>query len=404
VRSAHDPAPRRPLTRGERLGAAFVSLFILGLFAAELLREPSVRKLSVVFIALSWGPLLVIHELGHAVCARLVGFRVHEIVLGFGPELARFRALGARVTLRLIPVEGYVLPSPTRVEGARAASALVYFAGPAAELLAAGLVTLWIGGDTMFGTSDQVGVIAAQSFGVAALLGAGMNLIPHAAAGQASDGLGILLSFRTSDETFVYRMAHPTMAEAQRLIDADRPGAALDRLERELQRDPDNPFLPAMRARCLAAVGRAEEAFAELDALRARPHWSDLVEGERLHAAACVALETGDRELLGDAEGAARAALERMPGSADVEVTLAAIDIEQGRHAQADALLLQVFKSTRDPSLEDRCLAYLAVTAAALGRTDDAARFRGALLGRDGNARLRRQVQERERSLHGRGD
>ncbi|MDD9946129.1 MAG: site-2 protease family protein [Myxococcales bacterium] len=379
---AYDPAPRRPLSKGERLGAGLFSALLMGIVAAELLDGGDPRKLSVVFVVLFWYPLIVIHELGHALCARWLGFRVHEIVLGFGPELARVRALGARVTVRLIPAGGYVVPSPTRVQGARWRSALIYSAGPGAELLAAALSLLMLGPTDGFGQSRDLGVIAVQSFALAAIMGAVSNLLPTSAAGAASDGLGILLSFATPDEHFTYQMAHPTMSDAQRRIDAGDPQAALGEVETALQQLPNNPFLKAMRARCLAACGDAQGAETVLTELREEPRYSDLVEAERLHAAAWIALAHGDREHLAQAESACRAALERAPGAPEFLITHGALLIEQGRLLEAETQLQAAYKVARAPTMEDRCLQYLAATAEGLGKPNDAKRFRDALADR----------------------
>jgi membrane-associated protease RseP (regulator of RpoE activity) len=152
------------MSRGERLGVVVFSVGLLGLLTAELLDDFEPRKLSVLFIAGLWAPLLVVHELGHALVARLVGWHVHEIVIGFGPELVRFRALGANATVRLIPVEGYVVPSPDSLRGARGKSALIYFAGPAAELVCALLALFVMGPAAMLSHRDDMEFIAGLSF------------------------------------------------------------------------------------------------------------------------------------------------------------------------------------------------------------------------------------------------
>jgi thioredoxin-like negative regulator of GroEL len=150
-----------------------------------------------------------------------------------------------------------------------------------------------------------------------------------------------------------------------------------------------------MRARCIAAAGDPEAAFAELERIGETAPASDLVEAERLHAAACVVLEAGDRELLEDAEAACRAARERV-GDPEIGVTLGAVLIEQGRFREAEEILQPVFKATRRPWLEDRCLAYLALTARGLGRDEDAERFQRAFEERSQNRRLRRRLIQSE--------
>jgi regulator of sigma E protease len=88
--------------------------------------------------------LIVMHELGHFIAARLLKVEVEEFGLGFPPRVARlFRAWGTNFTLNAIPLGGFVRPKgendPT-VEGGLAAASPwvrlgVLFAGPAMNLL-----------------------------------------------------------------------------------------------------------------------------------------------------------------------------------------------------------------------------------------------------------------------------
>lgn len=379
MQTVHDPAPRRPLSKGEQRGiAVFAGLLVL-LLLAELASGRDPRKLSVLFILISWGPLLVLHELGHALVARAVGWRVHEIMLGLGPRLARFELWGVRLTLRLVPAGGYVVPAPRNLRHARVKSALIYAAGPLAELLVPAWLLLWLGSDTLLVPSDRLPLLAAQSLALAALMGGLLNLLPTRAAGAVSDGLGLLLSLRSSPDHFRYLMARPFMGEAQRRLDAGEAQAALTLIDRALAGDPESPFLPAMRARCLAELDQIDAALSELQRLRAQPRWSDLAEAERLHAAACVALRGGDPSLQCEGEQACRAALERAPAAPDMLLTHGALLLAQGRAAEAEAQLQQAYARSAGADLEARCLALLAQAAERLGKNEDAQRFREAL-------------------------
>lgn len=92
------------------------------------------------------GALIIGHELGHFLVARLFGVRVDEFGIGFPPRLATlFTAGGTRFTLNLIPLGGFVRPAgedDPQVEGGLAGSskstrAGVLVAGPLANLLLA---------------------------------------------------------------------------------------------------------------------------------------------------------------------------------------------------------------------------------------------------------------------------
>lgn len=52
--------------------------------------------------------LIVVHELGHFVSAKLAGITVEEFGLGFPPRLASFRAGGTRYSLNALPLGGFV--------------------------------------------------------------------------------------------------------------------------------------------------------------------------------------------------------------------------------------------------------------------------------------------------------
>lgn len=61
------------------------------------------------FFALIFGPLVLVHELGHFIAARAFGVKVHEFAIGFGPALFRITRGETEYSLRAIPAGGYVL-------------------------------------------------------------------------------------------------------------------------------------------------------------------------------------------------------------------------------------------------------------------------------------------------------
>lgn len=94
------------------------------------------------------GSLILFHELGHFIAARLTGVRVDEFGLGFPPRLLTlFRAGGTRFTLNLIPLGGFVRPvgedDPTVPGGLASASKRVRFAVVSAGALT-NLIIAWL--------------------------------------------------------------------------------------------------------------------------------------------------------------------------------------------------------------------------------------------------------------------
>ncbi|KJS16862.1 MAG: peptidase [Peptococcaceae bacterium BRH_c4b] len=55
-----------------------------------------------------FGLLIFFHELGHFTIAKLVGIKVHEFSLGFGPKIAGFLRGETRYNIRLFPLGGFV--------------------------------------------------------------------------------------------------------------------------------------------------------------------------------------------------------------------------------------------------------------------------------------------------------
>jgi regulator of sigma E protease len=105
--------------------------------------------MSVIYFLLLLGALVVIHELGHFVAAKLLDFKVLRFSIGFGRRLLRIRGRETEYQLGVIPLGGYVRilgedtadpidPSERhRSFGARPLwqRLVVVFAGPAANLV-----------------------------------------------------------------------------------------------------------------------------------------------------------------------------------------------------------------------------------------------------------------------------
>jgi membrane-associated protease RseP (regulator of RpoE activity) len=188
--------PMAPWQKGFCAGLLAV---VIGWLLYETCRDFEPVKLVPLLLILFWMPLMVLHEAGHAVTARLLGWYVGKIVLGMGPELCRFRLGAADVEVRLVPVEGFVQCVPTNLRLPHLKSALIYFAGPGVELLLALAILIGVGPDRLLSESADFRMIVVQCLALAAASQAVLNLIPHGVFNPqgfvANDGLGIVLSF-----------------------------------------------------------------------------------------------------------------------------------------------------------------------------------------------------------------
>jgi Peptidase family M50 len=401
----YDPAPRLPVSRSERLSVLLLALGLLALLVADLAQGFSTSKLSVLFVLLFWGPLLILHELGHALAARLLGWTVSEIVIGFGRELYRFQVGSTRVRLRALPVEGYVVASPSAGSYAHARSkqALIYFAGPLTELCVLGLLYPFLGLG-LPGPHDGLARVALVSLGVAAAAGALCTLFPYRSHGHPSDGLGVLSSWFASDESFRQRLGWPFVSEARRLLLREQLALAEQTIEAGLAQHADEPRLLGLRAVCQAAAGQPERAYATLEALGPPDARPAVLRADLLADAAWAVLYAGDVALLPEAGRAAERARELCPDDPHYAILLGRVHLERSRPGEAYAYLMNAYKRTHDVDQEAQCVAYLALACQASGGGSPdaikvagyAARFEAAVRSHDVPPALRRRVLERQ--------
>ncbi len=63
---------------------------------------------NILLFILVIGTLTFVHELGHFVVAKLVGAKVFEFALGFGPKLVSKKYKGTEYSIRMLPLGGFV--------------------------------------------------------------------------------------------------------------------------------------------------------------------------------------------------------------------------------------------------------------------------------------------------------
>jgi hypothetical protein len=201
-----------PLAPWQKWFCAGLLGIVIGWLLYETLQDFAPVKLVPLLLILFWMPLMVLHEAGHAVVARLVGWHLGKVVLGMGPELCRFRLGTADVEVHLVPVEGFVRCMPANLHWPRLKSGLIYLAGPGVELLLALAILLGVGPDRLLSESADFGLIVVQCLALAAASQAVLNLIPHGVFTPsgiiANDGLGILQCFMQPTEYYAAMLQH----------------------------------------------------------------------------------------------------------------------------------------------------------------------------------------------------
>ena len=64
--------------------------------------------MSLLVFAIVLSVLIIVHEWGHFITARLLGVRVEKFAVGFGPKLFSRRTKETEYLLCAIPMGGYV--------------------------------------------------------------------------------------------------------------------------------------------------------------------------------------------------------------------------------------------------------------------------------------------------------
>lgn len=370
-------AGRRPMTDSEAKFSAIVGIALTLLFLAAILEEFTPQKLSIVFYILFWVPMLIVHELGHALAARMLGWQVREIVIGFGRTLWQFKYGNTRIKIKLAPIEGYVLPAPVDPGNVRLKSALIYAAGPGAELLVLALMILVFGWDTVFNDSSELSLIALKTLAVVILVGAGFNLLPFRTEGAVSDGLGILTSPFLPDEAIEMRLLTFDIREIDELMNRGKAGEAVERIQALLRQYPTNTWLELMLAAALGAAGQTDEARNFVREKLARGDLADEIQRSWHGVQAEIELNSAEPDYL-VLDLALQKALKVTPEAPDLLAIRGASWILRGRFEDGGNQLEIAWRKNEGSASDPMMLAWLTIAAHKVGDLEAAAHFREA--------------------------
>ena len=378
------PAGRRPLSSGEKTGVAAATIVFGGLMAASLLENFSPEKLSAVFFLIFWAIMLVVHEVGHAVAAWAVDWRVRQIVIGFGPTLFRGRFGETDVQVNLVAVSGFVVPDPLSRAKYRLKNAFVYAAGPGSEFLLRGVLLLAFGWDSVFGPSKELHFIALKTLAWVIVIGGGFNLLPFASDGMASDGLGICLSPLLKDSDIEARLVSHDCERIEKLLQREEIDNARHVCCAGLAKFPDNPRLMLLAIEISAAREGVESGLDEINALLARddfqsprPKWWP---AELWLLRAQLELRADEPSSM-DIDRSLDRAENHGVAPVDWMIVKGAALVERGLYEPGGNLLTNAFRrlGESDKKADGTILAWLAIAAKHVGDRVAAIRFLRAL-------------------------
>ena len=85
---------KEPASKSEKIFIITISLAFLFMMSMEIMTNFEPKKLGALLFVIFWVPLLFIHEFGHAMMAKLLGWRVQRIVIGVGKNTNEYEILG----------------------------------------------------------------------------------------------------------------------------------------------------------------------------------------------------------------------------------------------------------------------------------------------------------------------
>jgi hypothetical protein len=311
---------------------------------------PTIRIYPVLVI------VLVAHELGHALVGRVLGVRVYEVALGYGPRLARVRLGRTEVDVRMLPFGGNTVMVPAHPAPLR--MALGVLAGPLANL-AVVVVTVfvwprsgpWVAPLVIANTIVLVGNLWPMK--VATPLGR-----------VASDGLAIVTLLRAPSDELSQMDAIRHAAEAATALKRRDPAAAVRYAEAGLAAHPDHRALRHYLTVGLIRMGRFDTARAQLQSLLA----SDGVEPHQraidLNNLAWTDLMSDDPGLLDEAVAASEEAQRKLAWNPAVKGTRGYALIQAGRVADGVLLARRAYDTHRDRSDRATSACVVAIGAA----------------------------------------
>jgi Flp pilus assembly protein TadD len=352
------------------IGAFLFDWLVPGTFPGQLLLD---LFLLVLFVILSMLP----HELGHAVVARALGWRVYQIVIGVGKSLFKWRWFGILFDVRSIPLAGATWIAPKDTRWFRVKRFLSVLAGPAVNAgFVIAVVLIWQGSLSNFN-------LDALPTGPRLFLWANagivlINLWPHqpkTGFGLPSDGKQLLqlLSFRkkTIDQVHALRF---TM-EAMICRDQGNFAGARTCCDQGLALYPEDPQLLN-----LSGINHLDEQNYE----RGREVFRRLLAKERLPQATRFVLLNNlayadvlseNPALLSEADACSRDALKALPWVAAVVGTRGTVLVALGRFEEGIRLLKKSMEDAEGPRNKGENSCQLAVAFARTGQREEARKY-----------------------------
>jgi tetratricopeptide (TPR) repeat protein len=347
---------------------SYGALWLSKLPELELARQAlSTIVLLYLFFILS----IVPHELGHAIAAWLVGFRVFNIAFGYGKLLFKFRLFGTIVSFHWVPIVGIVRSAPRAIDWHRTKYFIKILAGPAANaiIVVAIVYISW----------HHNGVpVSAQLFLIANLLILISAIVPYrySSLNLDSDGKQMILVFSKKQKQIEQAHAAHFLLEATTRWNEHRDiEDAVQWCEKGLALYPDELQLLNMRGLlCLerGAFAQGREIYLQLLQRESKPSaWRFAL----LNNIAYSDVLLGDPSLLPEANTCSEEAYKNLPWADFAIGTRGTVLVEMKKYEEGIKLLKESIKKTEDTRSKALNACHLSIAYSRMGDFDQAAQY-----------------------------
>ena len=314
---------------------------------------------SVVFIV--W------HELGHALAAKLVGFRVFRIEIGSGRILWAWKLWGFRWIIHALPMGGFAYAAARSARAFRIRQIIFVLGGPVSNgLLVVALFPYLLGGEQLF-TGRFDGFDPVRMIWLINLADVLFTLWPHLAHSSRgvvpNDGLII---WRTLTGEYKWLKEHrvdTTVSECDDLAKGHKHQEAFELVERALMEFPDDLSLLYCRASLLIGLRRLEAALAAFRSMLGIPGLQLQWRAISLNNLAYTIVLLDDRSLLPVADDYSSEAMKLAGWIPHLKGTRGEVLVELGRFTEASELLWAAYREHEEAENRAINLAYLSKSA-----------------------------------------
>ena len=207
-----------------------------------------IEPLTVIAVCLMSPIAMVVHEIGHALCARLIGLEVSTVVIGVGRRLWRGTIFGTCFTVHAWPVLGLTYLGARNLHFLRTRLWLATIAGPLTNVLLVVATFVLVSPQTFFGSS------VALLWMVVNLITTLGTILPYTfkqgGTTLVSDGLALLqIPGKTTEQLEPHLFTAPLM-RAYALFEDGNFSGALAVCNDALERVPGNVHLRVMQSAC----------------------------------------------------------------------------------------------------------------------------------------------------------